>query len=226
MSGFRVHMLVGAVGGLALVTGLRNYAPEILAGILPGQPVMITQTGIIVGSALAAIWPDIDTSESLISHHVVLVLTSLGVLCGVVVAASVVLAEAARLGLWWGAVFALGLLGGAAAGRIVAKVLLTTIRIGMGGHRAGTHSLYMAAALLLLASVLNTAGLRVWASAPLVLFWGWALHVCADVPTPMGWRPLPGLPLVVRLPKLIARHGETLTAFLAVLSAAALLRWG
>lgn len=52
MSGFRVHMLVDAVGGLALITALDHYAPKILAGVLPGQPVAISQAG----SSLGVLW--------------------------------------------------------------------------------------------------------------------------------------------------------------------------
>ena len=122
----------------------------------------------------------------------------------------------------------LGILGGLILGSIVGKLLLRLIRIGVGGHRAGTHSIFAAGILLFAATVLRQAGQETWAILPILLMWGWALHLVGDVVTTAGWRPLAPLSdFVIRLPHPIAHYGEAIIGTLSVaLCAVLLLRGG
>ena len=122
----------------------------------------------------------------------------------------------------------LGILGGLILGSIVGKLLLRLVRIGAGGHRAGTHSLFAAGILLVAATALKQGGQDTWAILPILLMWGWALHLVGDVVTPAGWKPLAPLAdfFTIRLPHPIAHHGEAIIGTLAVALGAVLLMRG
>jgi len=63
-------MLIVAVGGLALIT---------IADILPGHPPTLAERLIVVVSAVAATWLDLDEPGSWLSRRVRLALSGVGV---------------------------------------------------------------------------------------------------------------------------------------------------
>jgi membrane-bound metal-dependent hydrolase YbcI (DUF457 family) len=118
-----------------------------------------------------------------------------------------------------------GLVGGAFAGWLVEVVLLRTLVTLAGGHREGTHGLVAPLLLGLAARGLLATGRERWVVVPVLLIWGWALHLAGDVVTPRGWRPLaPFVQVSVRLPHAVAVHGEKLALAAAVLGGLSLLR--
>lgn len=202
MSGYITHMAVGAAGGAVLV----RVAPE----LIPGDPAVLAVV-LPLASALAATWPDLDHPEAWASRRVWWVTGSAGAVATFAIAPALApdgpVAMAALL--VFGALLGVGL----------GALLLSALRVAVGGHRGGTHGLIAPGLLLAVAALVGWP----WAALPLLLAWGWLMHVLADVVTPGGWRPL--APLrgpTVRLPRSLARHGETLIscAALTVLAAA------
>jgi membrane-bound metal-dependent hydrolase YbcI (DUF457 family) len=199
MSGYITHMTVGAAGGLALAR----------LGVVPGDPALLT-LALPAASAIAATWPDLDHPDAWASQRAGWVTGAMGVL-GAALGALPALGplspgESA-------AVLALGGL----CGLLLGALILWGLRRLAGGHRGGTHGLVSPAMLLVVAALLGLP----WAWLPLLLAWGWGLHIVADVVTPGGWRPLaPWRGPVVRLPRWLTRHGETMVmgAALAVLA--------
>lgn len=199
MSSYLTHMTVGAAGGVLLT----SLAP----GLVPGDPALMS-VAVPALSALLALWPDIDHPEAWISRRV-WPLFALGGAAGgyfYLTAAS----SGERL---------VGLAMAAVAGVLLGQAVLWLLRRLAGGHRGATHSL-LAPALLLPASALLPWPYGV---VPLLLAWGWLLHLVADAVTPAGWRPLEPFPgPTLRLPPALARNGEAvvLAAALSVLAAA------
>jgi membrane-bound metal-dependent hydrolase YbcI (DUF457 family) len=223
-------MLVGAAGGLALARFLalhptlagRDGTAEIpLAGHPGALRGVLALAGLVAGSAVLATWSDIDEPGSWIARRARTALTLLGAVLGAAAGWAVAarrLAPGVPLGVELAALAGLAL--GAVLGTLAGRPLLRVLRRAAGGHRRLTHSLVMAGVLLVLALGLTLAGVGEWAIIPAALAWGLALHDLGDVVTPAG------LPLLwplsagtVRLPRAIARHGETLAAGGAVLVA-------
>lgn len=227
MSSFQTHMLIGAVGGLALIQAADGVAPGFVAGLLPGQPRLSAEILVVAVSAISATVPDIDEPGSWLSRRVQGVITLAGLLGGGAVGLRLSERYAAELGMSWSAVFALCAIAGAALGSLLGWLLLRLIRAGAGGHRAGTHSVFFGGAMLLAAAVLHLVGVASLVALPLILAWGWALHIVGDVVTPAGWRPLsPASDWTLRLPRSVARYGEALVATAAVIVGWLLLRVG
>lgn len=218
MSGFQTHMLIGAVGGLALIRVADHLAPGALPVVLPGQPRLITEAVIIAVSAVAATLPDIDEPGSWLSRRVHAVITLLGAGFGATLGLHLGERALNAIEISWSAAFALCLIVGTIVGSGLGWLLLRLIRAGAGGHRAGTHSIWFGGGLLLAAAALHLAGITHVALGALTLAWGWALHIPGDIVTPAGWRPLaPFSTVALRLPRPMARYGETMIATAAVL---------
>src|SRR5689334_16590373 len=69
MSSFRTHMLIGAVGGLALARWVQySQMLQLPTGVwqlgTSYVPLGLTGVGLIVGSALGCTWPDLDEPGS------------------------------------------------------------------------------------------------------------------------------------------------------------------
>jgi membrane-bound metal-dependent hydrolase YbcI (DUF457 family) len=227
MSGYATHLLIGAVGGLALT---RLLPDAVLPSTSAAVPLLEhTPEGVVVlTSAFAASWPDIDEPGSFVSQRVRWTIT---ILTGLVLAL-VGLALAPLLPLppdLAGAAPLLGLAGGIALGMgligpLLGLQVLRAIRTMAGGHRRLTHSLVLSLPLALLAVLL-------WSVQPVaavgvgLLAWGQWLHLLGDLVTPSG---VPLLyPLTTRdthlLPRPLTTIGEPLIASAALLCGAFLL---
>lgn len=196
MSGYLTHMSIGAAGGVILAhttPGLLPLAPELAAPALA------------VVSAVAATWPDLDHPDAWASRRAGPALALAGA------AVALLARHEARTPVELAALAVLGAL----VAYLLGMALLLALRACAGGHRGGTHSL-LAPGLLLLAW-LALVGTGSWAWLPLLLCWGWLLHVLGDVVTPGGWRPLAPLHGPTwRLPRRLARHGETVANMIAL----------
>ncbi len=189
VSGYLTHMAIGAAGGVLLA----RLAP----GALPGDPALVAVALPLV-SAVAATWPDIDHPDAWVSRRARPALALAGA------AVALLALGEARTPAELAALLALGGL----VGHLLGGALLWGLRRAVGGHRGATHSL-LAPGLLLLAwaAQMGTGG---WGWLPVLLAWGWLLHILGDAVTPAGWRPLAPLPgPALRLPRRLARHGET-----------------
>src|SRR5579859_7248017 len=134
MSGFRTHMLIGAVGGLTAFRMAQAVAPATLTVWVGNRalPSNVIGLGCVALSAYLALWPDIDEPGSHISriapHYMWLFGASLALSVGV----------AASLSPSFLLLFTLlGALGMGISG----GVLLAILRFISGGHRRLTHSL-------------------------------------------------------------------------------------
>jgi membrane-bound metal-dependent hydrolase YbcI (DUF457 family) len=164
-------------------------------------------------SAVAATWPDIDIDGSWISERSTAALVAVGAAVGLLVVPVASVVEAA-------AVAALG----AIVGTVGGWALIALLRVVAGGHRGGTHSLIAAGLLAGATLAMLALGAAPWHLLPLVMLWGWLLHIIGDVVTPGGWRPLAPFPGPrLRLPRAIARHGETVVSGVALAIVAAAL---
>jgi membrane-bound metal-dependent hydrolase YbcI (DUF457 family) len=109
---------------------------------------------------------------------------------------------------------AVGAGSGAIIGAIAGAVLLRTIRTAAGGHRRLTHSLVMAAALILIGIGVVLLGDPRWSIIPFGMAWGLVLHILGDVVTP-GGVPL-AYPISTKdiriLPRPVSYHGEAIAA--------------
>ncbi len=220
MSGFRTHMLIGAVGGAALAKALTVYAllPLPTGDAQLGEPYMplgLTGIGIIIGSAVLATWPDIDEPGSWPARRL---------------KAAVTMVSAPLVGAMGYGIASLGqfsmrpeiaavvdiLVGAAVIGPVLGYLLLRLIRIGAGGHRRLTHSAVLGGVFAVLAVTLWRMGQPVWAIVPAALVWGQLLHVLGDVVTPTGvplLYPISGKD--VGLPRPFSTYSETLITVVA-----------
>lgn len=180
MSSYRTHALIGAAGGMVAARVDTGASVEII---------VLT----VVASAALALWPDIDQPGSFASNWA----DRSGWLIGGII----------------GLAFRRGLAGiaiGALVGLLAVPLMVRGLRVAVGGHRKGTHSLLLLLALVALS----------WKVGPLPLMfaYGGILHVLGDVVTPGGvqlfW------PIFRRdiycLPHVVARWGEALAALAAL----------
>lgn len=215
MSGYKTHMVIGAVGGLGLALLLDARLPQI-GPPLPLIPNGYSGLGLIAGSAVLATWPDIDQGQSWIaqrSRRVLTVVSSLALGAG-----GVLLAEARQLGLAPITAGLIGLvLGGLFGWFLLSKAVLRLIRELAGGHRRLTHSAVLSVALLLVAALLAAADWSRTAVGCAALVWGQFLHVLGDLVT------VDGVPLLYPfsrrsqriLPRPLARIGEPIAFVVA-----------
>jgi membrane-bound metal-dependent hydrolase YbcI (DUF457 family) len=204
MSGYLTHMAIGAAGGILLA----RAAPE----LAPIEPALLGPALAVV-SAVAATWPDIDIEGSWISERSTAALAAVGAAVGLLMVPFANSSEGM-------AVAALG----AVVGTVGGWALIALLRMVAGGHRGGTHSLVAAGLLAGSTLAMLALGAAPWHLLPLVMLWGWLLHIIGDVVTPGGWRPLAPFPgPSLRLPRAIARHGETVVSAVALAIVAAAL---
>ncbi|HEU4325404.1 MAG TPA: metal-dependent hydrolase [Roseiflexaceae bacterium] len=223
MSSWATHMLIGGVGGLALMQAAPGIVPRGLVELAGGRP-LVVELAVIGLSAVLATWPDIDEPGSWLSRRVAAVLTVLGF----------------GLGCWLGlggpypgvsltgpGLLVVSALAGTVVGALLAAVFLQGVRTAAGGHRRGTHSLVLAGVMGLAALGLRWFGLDMPAFVLLALVWGLCWHVVGDVVTPAG------VPLLypfsdrdVRLlPRPLARFGEPLIGLVTLAIGWVLVRW-
>ena len=226
MSGFRTHMLIGAVGGLALAKLLAHTqfiplptGPSGLAHLgAPYIPLGVTGVGIIVSSACLALWPDLDEPNSKPAQYlkttVALITAPLAAVVSYGLALQGLISQRPEVAAIVGFVLGLGLLG-----PLFGSLMLRLIHIGAGGHRRMTHSAVLGALLAGVSYTLWRNGQPVWALIPAALVWGQLLHVSGDVVT------VSGVPLLypfssrdVGLPRPFSQWGETLITVAAVIA--------
>jgi len=215
MSGFQTHALVGAVGGLGLVTLLEATRPDLLperiGALAPivGVPGGAGGVALIAASALLALTPDIDEPKSFVAQRVREVFTLVGMALGV--ALGVFANGPAWLPLAGGTV-------GAIVGLLAGWGLLKGIRAAAGGHRRFTHSFVLAGGLAALAVALWWAGAGLVWLLPAAFAWGILLHDLADLVTPAGlplFHPVSAYTVRV-LPEPLCRVGEPLIGLAAL----------
>jgi len=219
MSGFRTHMLIGAVGGLCAYKLVNYVDPAAL--VIPINafdrvyqvPSAVIGLTCVIGSAFLALWPDIDEPRSWISHRAFHLMWLLGALLGLVF--TVLMTESLLLSL---AAAIVGAIGGLVGGGLILSIL----RMLTGGHRRLTHSLLVGIVLLILAGLLWFAGIVVGYRAlgiiPFALAWGQGLHLVGDIVTPEG------VPLFYPLqqrdthifPRSVAHFGELIVGVTAL----------
>jgi membrane-bound metal-dependent hydrolase YbcI (DUF457 family) len=222
MSGYATHLLIGGVGGLALTRLLPADALPTAAAALPLLR-HAPEAVVVLASAFAASWPDIDEPGSFVSQRVrwtVTIVTGLLLaLVGLTLAPRLPLppdlaGHAPLLGVAGGIALGMGLLG-----PLLGMAVLRAIRAAAGGHRRLTHSLVVSVPLAVVAALLWWQGLVVAALVVGLLAWGQWLHLLGDLVTP-GGVPL-AYPLSTHdlrvLPRPVATVGEPLIALLAVL---------
>jgi membrane-bound metal-dependent hydrolase YbcI (DUF457 family) len=223
MSGFQTHALVGAVGGLGLVTVVEATHPALLPTQVFGIPALLGVPGgaagaaLIIASAFLALVPDIDEPHSFVAQRVREVLLLVGLALGL--ALGVLAHGPAWLPLAGGAV-------GGVLGLLAGWGLLRGIRAAAGGHRRFTHSFVLAGGLALLAAGLWRTGAGLVWLVPAAVAWGIVLHDLADLTTPAGvplFHPLSGF-TVRLLPEPLCRYGEPLTVLVALVVGGLLLR--
>lgn len=224
MSGFRTHMFIGAVGGLAAFKVVEHVEPTALSFHLTLSNNAYTVPGAVIGlsfvvcSAYLALWPDVDEPRSHVSHRVGHFMGILGGLFALltVMAFSMSIPLLALAGF-------LGWL----VGRLGGQFILQTLRMLSGGHRHLTHSLVVCTGLILIAMLMYSFGYRGLMLPVFGLAWGQLLHLAGDVVTPGG------VPLFYPLsrwdfhflPYAFARHGEQLVGGVALLIGLVCLRW-
>jgi membrane-bound metal-dependent hydrolase YbcI (DUF457 family) len=208
MSGYATHMLIGAVGGLALTRSVNFHSPDFSPAT--------TQLMIVGASALLATWPDIDEPRSFISRRVraVVMIFFMGWMAVTAYryAANIPI-DAHPVALGFG-----GLIVGAILGSIAGKALVMLIRRAAGGHRRLTHSAVVGAGLMLAAYATARSGLGVISLALAALAWGQFLHILGDIVTPSGvpiLYPFDKHDLRI-MPKWLGGFGEAIAAIIAV----------
>src|SRR5258708_15799242 len=134
MSGFRTHMLIGAVGGLTGFRMAQAFAPATLSvwvgnRAIPGNLIGLGCVGV---SAYLAVWPDIDEPGSHISRMAAHYMWLFGAIMALSVGVAASLSPALLLLFTLLGALGMGISGG---------VLLAMLRFISGGHRRLTHSL-------------------------------------------------------------------------------------
>lgn len=214
MSGYRTHMLIGAVGGLGAYRITEFLAPSqvVFRLTLSGSTVVVPS--LVVGLASAwvsmymALWPDIDERGSRISNRAPRYMWLWALMLAFCFAVSITQSLLLIL---------LICLVGAIAGRIGVGVFLYILRVASGGHRHLTHSLVLAMVLFIGSGVLYFGGVPAMAFPAFALAWGQIMHLVGDVVTPGGvplFYPLSSRDIHL-FPYAISRHGELLIACLS-----------
>jgi membrane-bound metal-dependent hydrolase YbcI (DUF457 family) len=214
LSSYGTHMLIGAVGGLALTRLVNVHSPDMAPIVVEGV--------VVIGSALLATWPDIDEPNSFIARRARAVVTLIGTGLGGVIG----YAQAARFAHPPVVGAGIGALAGLLIGSLLAILLLKGIRLAAGGHRRLTHSLVVGGLLAALAGALGVSGVATVAFVLGALAWGQVLHLLGDIVTPAGvpvLYPFSGRDLRV-LPSGLARFGEQIAGVSALLLAYMLVR--
>ena len=209
MSGYRTHMLIGAVGGLGAYRIINFLVPSAFTFRLTATGATFIVPSLVVGltsaivSQYMAVWPDIDERGSYISNRASRYMWLWAALLALCFAVSITQSILLIL---------LICLAGSLVGRLGVGIFLYILRAVSGGHRHLTHSLVLGATLFIGSVMLYIFGLTALALPAFVLAWGQALHLIGDVVTP-GGVPL-FYPVYTRdihlLPYVIARHGELL----------------
>lgn len=222
MSGYRTHMLIGGVGGLAAYRLLDRFQPD-LANLRVEAfhesieiPQLVIAAAFVVLAAYLALWPDIDEPGSKISILFRFWLPP----C---VGAWVVISS-----LWVGsdptAVAVAAIL--ATIGAIIMSApILAIIHQLAGGHRRLTHSLILGLGLLAITVVLELTGQQIIGLPFGLLGFGLLLHLLGDIVTPGGvpiFYPLSKWEFHA-LPAATAEFGEPLIACLMLAFGAALI---
>ena len=226
MSSWRTHALIGGVAGLALARALdtlphgaigRLAAAQLQAAGVAGALLTI---GLVAGSAVLALLPDIDERHSKVSQwaHAIIALATAPI-AGL---AGWMLASSGRLHVApIGAAAALSLLGVVVIGPSLGFALLRMLRAGVGGHRRLTHSLLLAALLGAAAAGLWALGLQVSATVPGALAYAIVVHAPGDIVTREGIMPIwPLSTWTLRIP--LGSFGEPAAAAAALLAAVVL----
>lgn len=214
MSGFQTHMLIGAAGGFLLTDALRLIDPQIVERAAVGS--LQGDVAILVISAIAATWPDIDEPGSWMSRRVALVLRMGGMLLGLFAGSFAVRSGWTFRETPDALIIVAGVLTGITVGATLGWLFPRAVRGAAGGHRAGTHSLWCGTMCGIAGAALWGTG-SVWWVVPAVLAWGWMLHLLGDIVTPAGWRPFAPLSVyAIRLPRGLALHGEAVIAIVSV----------
>jgi len=211
MSGYRTHMLIGAVGGLGAYRIAEFLAPSTVAVRLTVGSSAVVVPSLVVGltsalvSAYMALWPDIDERGSYVSNRAPRYMWLWAGMLALCFAVSVTQSILFILVIC---------LAGAIAGRIGVGLFLYILRIASGGHRHLTHSLVLGFALFIGSGVLYVSGLPAMALPAFALAWGQMMHLVGDMVTPGGvplFYPLSSRDIHL-FPYAISRHGELLIA--------------
>jgi len=224
MSGYQVHALCGAVGGLALARALSilDVTATLVtphSGLVPSValPPGVLDGLIVAGSAFVALLPDIDEGGSWVARRAKLVVSlacaPIGAIIGYSLSDKLHITGQPLVAAVVGALAALGFVG-----PLIGALLLKLIRRTAGGHRRFTHSLVFAAVLAFVAVIAWRFVGAPWALLPGALAWGIVLHDVADLVTPHGlplFYPLSNRDFHI-LPKALRRMGEPIIACVAV----------
>ncbi|MBA3871045.1 MAG: metal-dependent hydrolase [Anaerolineae bacterium] len=217
MSGYRTHMLIGAVGGLGAYRIAEFIDPSMVTFRLTIGNSAFVVPSLVVGLASAvvsmymALWPDIDERGSYVSNRAPRYMWLWAALLALCFAVSIT--QSIGLILLIVAV-------GAIAGRIGVGLFLYILRIASGGHRHLTHSLVLAMVLFVASAVLFFGGAIPLALPAFALAWGQIMHLIGDVVTPGGvplFYPISSRDIHL-FPYYISRHGELLIGFLSFLA--------
>lgn len=183
MSGYRTHMLIGAVGGLGAYRVAERLVPSALAVRLTvgnasyAVPNTVVGLSCVIASAYLAWWPDIDEPGSHISRQIGHFMTWLGAIIGLLI--GLTLNRSVIL-------LVVGALCGAGVGRVGRYAFLRLLHTLSGGHRHLTHSLLLGTAMVIAGGVLYFTRLSGLTLPLLALAWGQFLHLAGDVITPGG----------------------------------------
>lgn len=226
MSRVGTHMLIGAVGGLALarLVGPQALPFDVSASLGPNSHTLVFAGG----SALLATLADIDEPNSWIGQRVRWILSVLAGLLlgwagwllaptdvGASIAQQVRIVTPLRPFVGAGVGFMVGAL---LVGPWLSYEVLRGAQDMFGGHRRMTHSLITSAILAAGGIILWFAILPALALIIAALLWGQLLHLVGDVVTPGGvplfW-PMQAKP--IKLPYPIAVWGEPSIAVASLL---------
>lgn len=179
MSGFRTHMLIGAVGGLTAFRMVQAFAPATLSIRVSNQalPANLVGLGCVAVSGYLALWPDIDEPGSHISRVAPHYMWLFGAVMALCVGVAASLTPTALLILVACGALGVGISGG---------LLLALLRFMSGGHRRLTHSLLVGITLYVLAGFCFLLRIVPLGLPLFALAWGQSLHLIGDVVTPGG----------------------------------------
>lgn len=187
MASWRTHMLWGG----ALAAWSYHLLPDVPRMMLGTSiPPLLTLPLWVGGSAIIAIWPDIDEPSSKAHRLAVRLFFVIGAIIGgmSIGEAGASFIGAISLGSWQLAAWAWYLIGagiGSIIGWCLGLMALSAIRRGSGGHRRGTHTLLIAIPLLILAGILAPVHLPIALSFAWI-GWGIVCHLPPDLLTPQG----------------------------------------